>query len=89
MSKEWYSNWEIGSAICCPYCSKEYEPSCEDTFIGGKCVKCYKEGEQGEFTCDSCGKKFTLSAEVEWNYTTETIDGEMTEEEYEELKENK
>lgn len=82
MSKEWYSNFESGDAIRCPYCGKEYEPSYEDTYIGGEPVECYKEGEQGEFICDDCGKKFRLSAEMIWNYTTETIDGEMTEEEH-------
>lgn len=84
MSKEWYSNWEAGENIRCPYCGKEYEPSYEDTFIGGDSVECYEEGEQGEFVCDECGKKFTLSAEMRWEYTTETIDGEMTDEEWEE-----
>lgn len=47
-------------------------------------MDCYKEGDQGEFTCDDCGKKFALSAELLWEYTTETIDGEMTEEEWDE-----
>lgn len=84
MSKEWYSNWEAEENIRCPYCGKEYEPSYEDTYIGGDCVECYEEGEQGEFVCDECGKKFTLSAEIRWEYTTETIDGEMTDEEWEE-----
>ena len=79
MSKGWYSNREYGERIIrCPYCGKEYEPTYEETYIGGKEVDCYQEGEQGEFTCDDCGKKFTLSAELIWQYTTETIDGEMT-----------
>ena len=89
MSKEWYSNWEWDDEIICPYCGKKYEPSYEpsyeETFIGGEPVECYKEGEQGEFTCDECGKKFSLSAEAEWKYTTETIEGEMTEEEHDEM----
>lgn len=82
----WYYNWEVGSAIRCPYCSEEYEPTYEETFIGDKEVNCYAEGEQGEFTCDKCGKKFTLSAEKVWEYTTETIGGEMTDEEWEEMR---
>ena len=84
MSREWYSNWECGDCIRCPYCGKEYKPTYEETYIGGKDVDCYKEGEQGEFVCDDCGKKFTLFAEMIWEYTTETIDGEMTDEEWEE-----
>ena len=40
---------------------------------------------QGEFTCDECGKKFRLSAEMKWEYTTENIDGEMTEEEHDDM----
>lgn len=86
MSKEWYSNWECDdSEIICPYCGKKYKPTYEETYIGGKDVDCYKEGEQGEFACDECGKKFSLSAELTWIYTTETIDGEMTEEEHDDM----
>ena len=84
MNREWYSNWECGCAIRCPYCGKEYEPTYEETYIGGKCVDCFEEGKQGEFTCDDCGKKFTLSVEMTLEYTTETIHGEMTDEEWEE-----
>lgn len=83
MSKT-YWNEENSDLIICPYCGKEYEPMYEETYIGGKEVDCYKEGEQGEFTCDECGKKFRLSAELKWKYITETVDGEMTEEEHEE-----
>ena len=81
---EIYSNSEIGQNIICPYCGKEYEPSYEETYIGGEPVECYKEGSQGEFTCDECGKKFVLYASFTWEYETETIDGEMTEDEWEE-----
>lgn len=80
---DWYSNFEIDSNIRCPYCGKEYVPTYDETYIGDKDVECYEEGEQGEFTCDDCGKKFKLSAEMTWVYTTETIDGQMTEDEYE------
>ena len=83
MSKEWYSNWEIDDVIICPYCGKKYAPTYEETYIGGEDVDCYKEGEQGEFSCDKCGKKFRLSVELKWEYTTETIEGEMTEEKWE------
>ena len=84
MSKEWYSNWEYDDVIICPYCGERYEPTYDETYIGGKDVECYQEGEQGEYTCDICGKRFILSAEMSWNYTTETIRGEMTEEEHKE-----
>lgn len=83
MSKEWYSNWECDDEIICPYCGKKYEPTYEETYIGGKDVDCYKEGEQGEFICDECGKKFILSTEMKYEYITETIHGEMTEDEWE------
>ena len=83
MSKEWYSNWENDDVIVCPYCGKKYEPTYEETYIGGEDVDCYKEGEQGEFSCDKCGKKFRLSVEMKWEYATETIEGEMTEEKWE------
>ena len=79
-----YGNSEIGSNIICPYCGKEYEPSYEDTWIGGDSVNCYEEGDQGTFTCDDCGKRFKLYSTFTWEYETETIDGEMTEEEWEE-----
>ena len=82
MISEWHFNWECDDNIVCPYCGKEYIPTYDETIIGDKCVNCYEEGEQGEFTCDECGKKFRLSAEMKWTYTTETIYGEMTEEEY-------
>ena len=85
MNIEWYSNWECDDKIICPYCGKQYEPTYEETYIGGEDVECYEEGEQGEFTCDACGKKFTLSVEMTWNYTTETIDGEMTLREHDDM----
>ena len=33
---EVYSNSEISQNIVCPYCDKEYEPTYEDTYIGGE-----------------------------------------------------
>lgn len=83
MSKEWYENFEIGQDITCPYCGKAYEPSYEETYIGDVCVECYKEDEVQEVVCDECGKKFTVRPILNWDYETNTIDGEMTEEEYE------
>lgn len=82
---DWYSNWECSDKIRCPYCGKIYDPSYEETFIGGDYVECYLEGVQGAFTCDVCGKKFRLSIESTWEYTTETIDGEMTEEQHDRI----
>lgn len=77
-----YWNFERGEEIICPYCGMRYEPSYDDTYIGGKGVDCYTEDED-EYTCDRCGKKFTLRPYIEWKYETETIDGEATEEEVE------
>lgn len=79
---ESFWNEESGSTIECPYCHKEWQPTYEDTYIGDEPVECYEEGEQ-TFTCDQCGKKFKLRTEMDWIYTTETIDGEMTVEEWE------
>lgn len=85
MSDNTFWNTEDETFIKCPYCGAEYEPSYEYTFIGGKNVNCYTEDTE-EYVCDECGKKFTMSGyESEWRYKTETIDGEMTNEEYEEL----
>ena len=83
---DWYYNEEDALFIRCPYCGAEYEPSYDDTYIGGKCVDCYTEDNEQEFTCDDCGKRFTVTPYLaEWRYKTETIDGEMTEQEHEQL----
>lgn len=80
----WYWNEEDDSEIICPYCGKSYAPSYEDTYIGDKSVDCYTEDEK-EYTCDKCGKKFTMRGyKGGWMYHTETIDGQVTEDEYEE-----
>ena len=82
---EWYWNEEFKNYnIVCPYCGAEYEPTYEDTFIAenGGSVDCYEE-EQQTCVCNCCKKKFTMRPTLEWRYTTETIDGQCTEEEYE------
>lgn len=54
------------------------------TYIGDESVDCYTE-ETNTYTCDVCGKKFTMYGyQAGWRYQTETIDGEATEEEVEE-----
>lgn len=78
-----YSNWECDDDIICPYCGNKWEPSYEETYIGNEPVECYKEEKQ-EFTCDECGKRFELRPVLTWEYETETIAGEMTEDEWEE-----
>ena len=84
-----YWNEEDNDFIKCPYCGAEYEPSYEDTWIGDKCVNCYTEDTQF-VVCDECGKKFSITPyQPSWAYRTETIDGEMTEEEHEELVERR
>ncbi len=81
---DWYRNIEDDDIIICPYCSMAVKPSYKETYIGGVCVNCYKEGKVQSVTCDCCGKKFTIKPyQRGWNYKTETIDGEMTEEEWE------
>ena len=80
----WYWNYEDDTDIICPYCGKSYEPTYEETYIGDVCVDCYEEYETQEVVCDECGKKFTVTPHMgNWEYKTETIDGEMTEVEYE------
>lgn len=81
--KETFWNFERSKNIVCPYCGKEYEPSYEDTYIGDEPVDCYTECEE-TYTCEECGKKFTVQAENVWVYETKTIDGECTKEEAEE-----
>lgn len=53
MSSFW--NFERNLNIVCPYCGREYEPSYEETCIGGEPVDCYTEGEE-TYTCEECGK---------------------------------
>lgn len=85
MSDNTFWNWEDDTLIKCPYCGEEYEPSYEDTWIGDKSVNCYMEETQ-TFICDNCKHKFTVTPyQEEWRYKTETIDGEMTEEEHENM----
>lgn len=80
-----YWNQENDDQIICPYCFTKYEPSYEETYIGGEPVECYEE-EYQELVCDKCGKRFSLQPyQKGWYYETETIDGQMTEEEQEEL----
>lgn len=84
MSIDSYWNEEYDSEIICPYCQEKYIPTYDETIIGGKYVDCYEEGDVQTVTCDSCGKKFTIEPYLSgWKYRTETIDGEMTEQEYE------
>lgn len=79
-----YWNLEDDEDIICPYCGKVYEPTYEETYIGDKLVDCYTE-ETEEYVCDKCGKRFTMYGyQAGWRYSTETIDGEATEEEMEE-----
>lgn len=78
-----YYNTEISDDIICPYCGKTWEATYEETYIGGEPVECYQEGKQ-EFVCDDCGKRFMLFPSLTWEYETTTIDGEMTEDEWEE-----
>ena len=79
-----YWNEEDDSEIICPYCGEKYIPTYDETIIGDNCVNCYTEGDVQIVTCDSCGKEFTIEPyQSGWKYKTETIDGEMTEEEWE------
>lgn len=84
-----YWNEEDDENIICPYCGKEYEPTYEDTYIGDESIDCFTDDEQ-ICTCDDCGKKFTLRGyQAGWKYRTETIEGEATDEEIEELEDKK
>ena len=83
MSSYW--NYENSDEIICPYCGEQYEPSYEDTFIGGELVNCYTEDKE-TYTCDECGKKFTMYGyQSGWTYYTETIEGQATDDEIEDL----
>lgn len=81
-----YRNSEDSDEIICPYCMERYEPSYEDTYIGGEVVDCYTE-QTASYVCDRCHKKFTMYGyRSGWYYRTKTIDGEMTNDEWEELQ---
>ena len=83
MSSYW--NYEDSDKIICPYCGEEYEPSYEDTYIGGELVNCYTEDKE-TYTCYKCGKKFTMYGyQSGWMYYTETIEGQATDDEIEDL----
>jgi hypothetical protein len=80
-----YCNEEDDTEIICPYCGEKYTPTYDETIIGDKCVYCYEEEVQ-TVTCDSCAKKFTIEPYLSgWKYRTETIEGEMTEQEHEDI----
>ena len=61
-----YWNEEDDENIICPYCGEEYEPSYEDTYIGDDCVNCYTE-DTNTYTCDKCGKKFIVKANITYD----------------------
>ena len=84
MSNSYYNTVSYNDNIICPYCGTEYKPSYEDTFIGHDQVDCYTE-EEHKYVCDRCGKQFKMWGSLCWEYNTETIDGEMTEEEHDNL----
>ena len=81
-----YWNTEDDDKIICPYCGEIYEPTYDETIIGDKIADCYTEDTE-TYTCDNCGKKFTMYGyQAGWKYHTETIDGEMTDEEWEDMR---
>lgn len=81
-----YWNCEDDEKIICPYCGEGYEPTYEDTYIGDELVDCYTEYLH-TYTCDNCNKKFILQPyQAGWHYKTETIDGEATDEEIENIR---
>ena len=83
-----YYNCEDSEYIICPYCGKEYDPSYDDTWIGDEGVDCYTE-DTNFYVCDVCHKKFSLTPYMaNWRYRTETVDGEMTEEDADEMDVN-
>ena len=84
MANDSYRNWECDEKIICPYCGTKYEPTYEETYIGDTEIDCYEDGKEQECACDNCGKRFTVRPILNWEYETETIDGEMSEDEWEE-----
>lgn len=86
---EMYWNEEDDEKIICPYCSYKYTPTYDETIIGDVYANCFEEHETQTFKCDYCNKRFTMTPYLgSWRYKTETIDGEATEEEIEELLES-
>lgn len=72
-----YSNWEHDTDIVCPYCGKTYTPE-YDLCIGDDCIDVYEDQKEQECTCESCSRRFKVTPNLEWYYTTESIEGEMT-----------
>ena len=59
--------------IVCTYCGETYEPTYDDTWIGGKKVDCYTDDSQ-TVECDNCGKKFNIYGFVSWMYETKEVE---------------
>lgn len=83
---DWYWNEEDDTKIICPYCGHRYTPTYDETIIGDKTANCYSEEDQ-IFKCDYCDLKFIMTPYLsDWRYKTETIDGEITEEDQEAME---
>ena len=65
-------NWEQSNdRIICPWCG--YEKLVEyECYFGDSCPDVYEEGSE-DLTCPECGHRFTLTKEIQWEYTTEVI----------------
>ena len=70
-----YENDVYSKDIVCPYCNKVYKPTYDETYIGGVVANCYTEDTK-EYTCNKCGNRFKMTGILDWEYHTETIEGE-------------
>jgi hypothetical protein len=50
---------ESSSCVICPYCEHRHRDAWE---------VCNKDGSQGSFDCDECGKKFICWVETTYSY---------------------
>lgn len=56
-------------AIVCPYCGHAHKEP-EDL---------YTERDREIFECISCGRKFSITSEINWNYTSTPLEEEVKE----------
>ena len=55
---------EYENLVICPYCNYKHEDMCDYGF------KNWNDGEEIEFTCDSCGKIFDVELYVSQKFSS-------------------
>lgn len=60
----------LESSVICPYCKYEQKYVKDDGW-------CYKDGEELEYECGYCNRKFKIYPQFKWEFTTQCIDEEI------------